>query len=151
MPPSHDIYIKLISWSFLIIIYRLEPVSMLYMLCIQQKMEKMFRPLAVIPLSATHSEILKNILIKYQIYPEILFVIEGWVGFEWIFKIHFSRWAYVKKFAFLFLVFWIIFRFFSSFSLIWEHYWLQLGQFSAQLSKWNVVFYYLRRFYVFSM
>ena len=67
-------------------------------------------PLAVIPLSATHSEILKNILIKYQIYPEIFFVIEGWVGFEWIFKIHFSSWAYVKKFAFLFLVFWIIFK-----------------------------------------
>ena len=37
-------------------------------------------PLAVIPLSVTHSEILKNILIKYRIYPEILIVIEGWGG-----------------------------------------------------------------------
>ena len=37
----------------------------------------MLRPLAVIPLSVTHSEIFKNIVIKYRIYPETFLVIEG--------------------------------------------------------------------------
>ena len=97
----------------------------------------MFRSLAVIPLSVPRSKILKNILMKYQIYPETFIVIEGWGGGRMNFQsLFFSHWANVKKI--LFLIFSFLdnfFRIFKVFFLIWLHYCLQLVQFSAKLPK----------------
>ena len=46
----------------------------------QQIMAKMFRPLAVIPLSVARSKILKNFLLKYRVNPENCMRIKGWDG-----------------------------------------------------------------------
>ena len=84
-------------------------------------MAKMFRPLAVIPLSVPRSEILKNILMKYQIYPETFIVIEGWGGGRMNFQnLFFRHWANVKKIHFLIFSFLDnFFRIFKVFFLIW--------------------------------
>ena len=84
-------------------------------------MAKMFRSLAVIPLSVPRSEILKNILMKYQIYPETFIVIEGWGGRRMNFQnLFFRHWANAKKIQFIIFSFLDnFFRIFKVFFLIW--------------------------------
>ena len=99
----------------------------------------MFRPLAVIPLSASHSEIFKNILICFWNMESSLRIpmVKGCVskrvgrGLNYQ-NLIFLRRVNVKKIHFFIFYF---FRILNIFFLIWKQHWLHLRQFSVILSK----------------